>query len=83
MAWNPCEAGFLLSGSSDNVVCLWDVNHLDKSRSPLAPLSVFKHHTGSVEDVDWNSENPRIAVSVGDDKVMLFMIIKNHYNNKL
>ncbi len=26
LAWNPVRPGLLLSGSDDNLVCLWDVN---------------------------------------------------------
>lgn len=26
LAWNPVKGGLLLSGSDDNLVCVWDVN---------------------------------------------------------
>ena len=67
LSWNPHRAGFLVSGSDDSNVCLWDIN--DAARE-LPALHVFKQHTSVVEDVAWHGTGlqPDVFASCSDDK---------------
>lgn len=74
LSWNPLKPGYLLSGSFDNLICLWDIsghNFDSKERPSLAPLNTFKSHTAVVEDVAWHHHHDSIFGSVGDDRRLL------------
>jgi len=57
LAWNPVNAGLLLSGSDDNLVCVWDVNQPNQLSNTLDPFCVYDAHTQVVEDVAWNNHD--------------------------
>jgi len=72
LSWNPNKKGFLLSGSDDSQVCLWDINN--PTGKSVAATSIFagaKGHTSVVEDVAWHAHHAEIFGSVGDDKKLL------------
>ena len=52
--WNPVNAGFLLSGSDDSLICIWDINNPNELANTIEPLHTFDAHTQIVEDVSWN-----------------------------
>jgi histone-binding protein RBBP4 len=52
--WNPSRQGFLLSGSDDNQICIWDISQPDQLSPTINPLVQWKAHTSVVEDVCWN-----------------------------
>jgi histone-binding protein RBBP4 len=71
LAWNIKKEGLLLSGSDDNLVCLWDINAVTSTNSTLAALQIFKHHTNVVEDVAWNPHHVNYFGTVSDDKHLI------------
>ena len=75
LAWAPHKPGFLLSGSNDWLVCLWDVNAPGSEQ--LDPTAVFRAHQSVVEDVCWHGTDANLFGSVGDDK-MLFLWDSRH-----
>ena len=66
LAWSPLHEGHLLSGSADELVCLWDT--LGGSKTPL---SKFHYHSGQVGDVAWHCSQPHTFASVGDDRMLM------------
>lgn len=65
LAWNPLNAGHLLSGSDDASICIWDINKA--SGVEVQPLHKLSGHSSVVEDVDWHKHDGNIFGSVGDD----------------
>jgi len=68
LSWNPNQAGRLLSGSDDNLVCVWDVA---SGGANIKALSKFTSHGDVVEDVDWHKTQATVFGSVGDDGKLL------------
>lgn len=68
LAWNPVRGGLLLSGSDDNLVCVWDVNQPNQLSNTLEPLHTFEAHTQVVEDVCWSHHNEHLFATVSDDR---------------
>jgi len=73
LSWSTLKEGYLLSGSDDNMVCLWDVKNATRE---LPALSIFKGHTGVVEDVAWHLHHESYFGSVGDDKRLILWDIR-------
>ena len=72
LAWNPCQQGLLVSGSDDNVVCLWDIEKETMLEGKqVKPIRTFTEHTNVVEDVAWHKSDVNILGSVGDDRKLL------------
>ncbi|KAK9461135.1 WD40-repeat-containing domain protein [Lipomyces oligophaga] len=65
--WNTHKQGYLLTGSEDTTVALWDINTYSKSNSTLSSTKVFKSHTAIVNDVAWHSHHEALFGSVSDD----------------
>lgn len=70
LAWSSIRAGYLASGSGDQLVCVWDVSGskpaqrslLSSSSQPtqsptIAPLHTLKQHNSGVNDVSWCAHN--------------------------
>ena len=73
MSWSKLKEGWLLSGSDDTTVCLWDINagatdSVEKTGRQIKPVSSFSGHTSVVEDVDWHAKDPNLMASVSDDQ---------------
>ncbi|XP_057456540.1 WD-40 repeat-containing protein MSI2-like [Lotus japonicus] len=66
LSWSPFKSGYLLSGSNDHKVCLWDVP-ADSKGSVLDAVHVYEGHENVVEDVSWHLKNENLFGSVGDD----------------
>jgi histone-binding protein RBBP4 len=58
LAWNPGQAGLLLSGSDDGAICLWDVAGPTRAQEEniMEPITKIKDAHGGkvVEDVAWS-----------------------------
>ncbi|XP_041012494.1 WD-40 repeat-containing protein MSI2-like [Juglans microcarpa x Juglans regia] len=50
LSWSPLKEGFLLSGSHDHKICLWDVSAMAQDKV-LDALHVYEAHESVVEDV--------------------------------
>jgi histone-binding protein RBBP4 len=72
LAWSPFNAGFLLSGSDDAQICLWDTfAGAGKSSRAVEAMNIYSGHAGVVEDVAWHGSHPHVFGSVGDDKMLM------------
>ncbi|KAL2937100.1 WD-40 repeat-containing protein MSI2 [Bienertia sinuspersici] len=72
LSWNPLKEGYLLSGSYDCRICLWDVSSMPQSKV-LDSTSVFQAHESIIEHVAWHTKNENMFGSVGDDgKLMIW-----------
>ena len=80
LSWSHMRDGYLLSGSEDGLVCLWDVSGSTGKRGAgsdssggvhLPALATFKGHTDNVEDVAWHSANQHLFASASDDKQLM------------
>ncbi|KAH0934355.1 hypothetical protein HID58_011472, partial [Brassica napus] len=63
-------AGYLLSGSDDAQICLWDIDATPKNKV-IDAQQIFKAHEGVVEDVAWHMSHEHLFGSVGDDQYLL------------
>lgn len=72
LCWHPgtTHKGYLLSGSDDNRICLFDIN------TEKALIETFEEHKSVVEDVDWNKQIDSVFVSCGDDRKMIIWDIR-------
>ncbi|CAB4321193.1 unnamed protein product [Prunus armeniaca] len=66
LSWSPFKEGFLLSGSYDCKICLWDVSASPQDKV-LDPIHVYERHESVVGDVSWHPKNENLFGSVGDD----------------
>jgi histone-binding protein RBBP4 len=76
LSWSTLKQGYLLSGSDDAQICVWDVKGLPEGASELAALQKFQGHVGVVEDVAWHPQDPNVFGSVGDDKKLILWDIR-------
>lgn len=71
LEWSPLKQGFLLTGSYDTTVQLWDISKMGSSPgSKMNSIATFQGHSAYVEDVDWHRKDENMFASVGDDKVV-------------
>ncbi|GAX22829.1 histone-binding protein RBBP4 [Fistulifera solaris] len=69
LEWSKLKEGFLLSGSSDTTVQLWDIAPLGtRPGTKMNSVATFRGHTQTVEDVDWHAKDEHMFASVGHDK---------------
>ncbi|KAF5745357.1 WD-40 repeat-containing protein MSI3-like [Tripterygium wilfordii] len=66
LSWSPLREGYLLSGSHDQKICLWDVSAMAQNKV-LDAMHVYEAHESVVEDVSWHLKNEKLFGSVGDD----------------
>ncbi|KAJ0009991.1 hypothetical protein Pint_34303 [Pistacia integerrima] len=66
LSWSPFKEGYLVSGSHDHKICLWDVSALGPDKV-LDALHVYEAHESVVEDVSWHLKNENLFGSAGDD----------------
>jgi histone-binding protein RBBP4 len=72
--WSAKREGYLISGSDDHKVCLWDINNC--SSNSLNPLRTLDEHKGIVEDVNWHKHNENMFASCGDDRKLIVWDLK-------
>ena len=66
--WSPLKEGYLISGSDDHRICVWDIN-LGEEKNYL--IHTYESHLGVVEDVCFNKLEENIFASCGDDRKMM------------
>ncbi|GAV82603.1 WD40 domain-containing protein/CAF1C_H4-bd domain-containing protein [Cephalotus follicularis] len=66
LSWSPFKEGYLLSGSHDHKICLWDVSGVAQDKV-LDAMHVYQAHESLVEDVSWHMKNENLFGSAGDD----------------
>jgi len=71
--WSHRREGYLLSGSDDHRVCLWDVN---QNSSSLNPVRLIEEHKGVVEDVNWHKTHESMFATCGDDRKLILWDVK-------
>lgn len=71
LSWSAQREGYLLSGSDDAQICVWDVQATTAASSSLPALHIFQGHGGVVEDVAWHPRHASLFGSVGDDKKLI------------
>ncbi|GAB4819128.1 hypothetical protein N2152v2_006174 [Parachlorella kessleri] len=71
LSWNQQKAGYLLSGSDDAQICVWDVTATTQQNRTLHALHIYQGHGGVVEDVAWHPRHEYLFGSVGDDKKLI------------
>ncbi|MFS7961331.1 putative transcription factor WD40-like family [Helianthus anomalus] len=79
LSWNPFREGYLLSGSNDCKICLWDVSKMPDNKV-LDATHVYHDHASVVEDVSWHLMNNSLFGSVDDDcKLMIWALCTNKH----
>ncbi|KAK9138420.1 hypothetical protein Sjap_009014 [Stephania japonica] len=81
LSWSPLKQGYLLSGSNDSRVCLWDVSSAPQDKV-LEAANVFEAHEDIVEDVSWHLKNENLFGSVGDDRRLMIWDLRSSTPNK-
>ena len=66
--WSPLKEGYLISGSDDNRICVWNINNTDEKN---CLINTYESHLGVVEDVCFNKLQENIFGSCGDDRKMI------------
>ncbi|KAF2302070.1 hypothetical protein GH714_032306 [Hevea brasiliensis] len=77
LSWSPFKQGYLVSGSHDHKICLWDLSAtaLDKA---LDAMHVYESHESVVEDVSWHLKNENLFGSVGDDCLLMIWDLRTN-----
>lgn len=71
LEWSRLKQGFLLTGSEDTTVQLWDVSQMGSSPgSQFKSMATFRGHSLTVEDIDWHRKDENMFASVGDDMIL-------------
>ncbi|PWA40178.1 transducin family protein / WD-40 repeat family protein [Artemisia annua] len=79
LSWNPFKEGYLLSGSNDCKICLWDLSTMPENKV-LDAMHIYEDHGSVVEDVSWHLMNDSLFGSVGDDcKLMIWDLRTNKH----
>ncbi|KAL7002534.1 RNA-binding protein Musashi 2 [Sarracenia purpurea var. burkii] len=87
LSWSPFKEGYLLSGSNDCKICLWDVSSTPQDKFLDAThvyevnlvLVLFSSAHGSVvEDVAWHLKNENLFGSVGDDCYLMIWDLRTN-----
>ncbi|CAI9280276.1 unnamed protein product [Lactuca saligna] len=83
LSWSPFKEGYLLSGSNDCKICLWDVSAMP-SNKVLDAKYIYEDHGSLVEDVSWHLKNESLFGSVGDDcKLMIWDLRTNKHEQSV
>ncbi|KAI5080590.1 hypothetical protein GOP47_0003773 [Adiantum capillus-veneris] len=67
LTWSSLKEGYLLSGSDDARICLWDLSANPKGQNMVEAKQIYEYHSGVVEDVAWHLKHEHLFGSVGDD----------------
>ncbi|KAL0383930.1 UNVERIFIED_CONTAM: WD-40 repeat-containing protein MSI2 [Sesamum radiatum] len=77
LSWSSLKEGYLLSGSNDCKICLWDISSMPQEKV-LEANYIYEGHENVVEDVSWHLKNENLFGSVGDDcKLMIWDLRTN------
>ncbi|KRX98087.1 putative histone-binding protein Caf1 [Trichinella pseudospiralis] len=81
LAWNPHEAGILLSSSRDCCIYEWNVIS-NTDHQTLNPTRIFSSHSAGVEDIDWHAFTSAVFCSVGCDGNLFIWDNRNSENSR-
>ncbi|XP_077246654.1 histone-binding protein MSI1-like isoform X2 [Tasmannia lanceolata] len=81
LSWSPLKEGYLLSGSNDSNICLWDISASPQAKV-LDPKEIYEAHEDVVEDVSWHLRNENLFGSVGDDRRLMIWDMRASVSNK-
>ncbi|XP_010266834.1 PREDICTED: WD-40 repeat-containing protein MSI2-like [Nelumbo nucifera] len=81
LSWSPFKEGYLLSGSNDSKICLWDISKMPKDKV-LEAMHICEVHEDVVEDVAWHLKNENLFGSVGDDRRLMIWDMRSSLLNK-
>ncbi|KAL7156423.1 hypothetical protein ABFS83_02G008000 [Erythranthe nasuta] len=83
LSWSSLKQGYLLSGSNDCKICLWDVSAMPQEKV-LEANYIYEGHENVVEDVSWHLKNENLFGSVGDDcKLMIWDLRTNKFQHSV
>lgn len=83
LSWSSFKEGYLLSGSHDWKICLWDVSAMPQQKV-LEANYVFEGHENVVADVSWHLKDENLFGSVGDDcKLMIWDLRTNKFQHSV
>lgn len=72
LSWNHNQKQFLVSGSADTTIKLWDLNssisYNTKKKSSLSALRSFSNHKDKVQSIQWHPKQSPMLASAGYDK---------------
>ncbi|MBA0675639.1 hypothetical protein Goshw_029346 [Gossypium schwendimanii] len=77
LSWSPFKEGYLLSGSQDHKICLWDLSSWPQDKV-LDATHVYEAHESVVEDVSWHLKNENIFGSSGDDCMLMIWDLRTN-----
>ncbi|KAJ8767040.1 hypothetical protein K2173_012551 [Erythroxylum novogranatense] len=77
LSWNPFKQGYLVSGSHDHKICLWDVSASAQGKA-LDAMHVYEAHESVVGDVSWHLKNENLFGSVGDDCCLIIWDLRTN-----
>ncbi|XP_057511450.1 WD-40 repeat-containing protein MSI2-like [Actinidia eriantha] len=77
LSWSHLKEGYLLSGSNDCKICLWDVSAMPENKL-LDATHVYEAHGSVVEDVDWHLKDENLFGSVGDDCYLMIWDLRTN-----
>ncbi|KAF5176558.1 Histone-binding protein msi1 [Thalictrum thalictroides] len=81
LSWSHYKEGYLLSGSNDSKICLWDIFCLPQD-GVLDPKATYQFHEGVVGDVSWHLRDENLFGSVGDDGQLAIWDLRSSVLNK-
>ncbi|KAG4306495.1 hypothetical protein PORY_000483 [Pneumocystis oryctolagi] len=67
LSWNPHKLGYLVTGTEDMTICLWDITAYSKGSNILSPINIYTTHTAVVTDVAFHPLHDSLFGSVSDD----------------
>ena len=70
LSWSKTDDNILISGSDDNLICIWDINGHQSKDGKISPVIIFNDHENIVEDICTSLDNGHIFYSVSDDKTL-------------
>ncbi|XP_042004345.1 WD-40 repeat-containing protein MSI2-like [Salvia splendens] len=83
LSWSSFKEGYLLSGSNDCKICLWDVSATPQEKVLDAKFT-YEGHENVVEDVSWHLKNENLFGSVGDDgKLVIWDLRTNKFQHSV
>ncbi|KAL3869514.1 hypothetical protein ACJMK2_042185 [Sinanodonta woodiana] len=83
LSWNPIQNGYIISGSGDHAICLWDINLMPTERGVIDPITIFTEHTSIVNDVAWHPFYQNMYGSVADDAKLLIWDIRSNTTSRV
>eukprot|EP00826_Nyctotherus_ovalis_P018351 TRINITY_DN15490_c0_g1_i5.p1 TRINITY_DN15490_c0_g1~~TRINITY_DN15490_c0_g1_i5.p1 ORF type:complete len:298 (+),score=61.32 TRINITY_DN15490_c0_g1_i5:189-1082(+) len=76
LSWNPQRKGYLVSGSEDSKICMWNIEDATELNLTMEPVARYEAHAGPVHDVAWHRTYPHLFGSVGADRKTLLWDIR-------